>query len=157
MSHRFTLKNERPWLTQNHQHSKERSVQLGTKAIEYLVGNQLPVTLKSIAETAKEFDPKGAGIHPNTVRTNEELYELYKQNSLTYKQKKNALKNNQALSKSEESIDYRRLTKDRELNQVQAKYMKLSKKELVHRLLQAEQYIAGNNKKWVAQHFERFQ
>ena len=59
MSHRFTSKNERPWLTQNHQHSKERSVQLGTKAIEYLVGNQLPVTLKSIAETAKIRPERG--------------------------------------------------------------------------------------------------
>lgn len=34
--------------------------------------------------------------------------------------------------------------------------MKLSKKELVQRLILAEQYIADNNKKWVANHYEMF-
>lgn len=34
--------------------------------------------------------------------------------------------------------------------------MKLSKKDLVQRLIQAEQCIAENNKTWVSQHFEKF-
>ncbi|WRU96254.1 hypothetical protein RYX51_04010 [Priestia filamentosa] len=157
MTHKFDSTSERPWLTQNHQDSRERSVQLGKEAIEYLLKNQLVVTLQSIADTTKKLDPKGSGIHPNTVRTNEELYALYKEHSLTYKQKKSALNIQQSPSKSQEVIDYRRLTKDRNINQVQAKYMKLSKKELVQRLLQAEQYIAENNRTWIAQHFESFQ
>lgn len=157
MSRKFDSTSERPWLTQNHQNSKERSIRLGKEAIEYLFKNKLVVTLQSIADTTKKLDPEGSGIHPNTVRTNKELYRLYKETSLTYKQKKSTLNIQQVPSKSQESIDYRSLMKDRNINQVQAKYMKLSKKELVQRLLQAEQYIAENNQKWVAQHFEMFQ
>ncbi|MED3729006.1 hypothetical protein [Priestia filamentosa] len=157
MSHKFDSTSERPWLTKNHKDSRERSFQLGKEAIEYLLKNQLVITLQSIADTTKKLDPKGSGIHSNTVRTNEELYALYKEHSLTYKQKKSALNIQQSSSKSQESIDYRRLTKDRNMNQVQTKYMKLSKKELVQRLLQAEQYIAENNQKWVTQHFKMFQ
>ena len=156
MNHKFDSTNERPWLTQNHKNSKERSVQLGKEAIDYLLDNQLGVTLQSIADTSKKIDPKGSGIHPNTVRTNEELYSLYKQHSLTYKQKKSVRTIRQSPSKVQESIDYRRLTKDRDINQVQAKYMKMSKKELVQRLVQSEQYIAENNRIWVAQHFEKY-
>ncbi|MEB2293323.1 hypothetical protein [Priestia megaterium] len=156
MSHKFDSTNERPWLTQNHKNSKERSVQLGKEAIDYLLHNQLGVTLQSIADTTKKLDPQGSGIHSNTVRTNEELYALYKQHSLTYKQKKSSRTIQQLPSNNQESIDYRRLMKNRNINQIQAKYMKMSKKELVQRLLQAEQYIAENNRTWVAQHFETF-
>lgn len=38
----------------------------------------------------------------------------------------------------------------------QRKYMKLSKKELAQRLILAEQYIAENNSKWVANYFEMY-
>ena len=34
--------------------------------------------------------------------------------------------------------------------------MKLTKKELVRRLIHAEQYIAENNKNWVTNYFEMF-
>lgn len=36
------------------------------------------------------------------------------------------------------------------------KYMKLTKEELVQRLILAEEYIAENNTKWVTSFFESF-
>lgn len=55
-----------------------------------------------------------------------------------------------------DEIDFRRINPDRNLKNVENKFMKLSKKERVERLIQAEQYIADNNKIWVANHFEMF-
>ena len=74
----------------------------------------------------------------------------------TFKQKKNANTRNLTLPKSHEEVDYRRLSKDRNLDNIKNNYLKLSKKELVQRLIQAEVYIAKNNEKWVANHFEMF-
>lgn len=51
-------------------------------------------------------------------------------------------------------IDYRKVKSNRSVENAQRKYMKLSKKELVQRLFLAEQYIAKNNSKWVANYFE---
>lgn len=53
-------------------------------------------------------------------------------------------------------IDFRKVKPNRNVDNAQRKYMKLSKKELVQRLILAEQYIAENNSKWVANYFEMF-
>lgn len=34
--------------------------------------------------------------------------------------------------------------------------MRLSKEELVNRLIEVEQYVAENQKRWVANHFKQF-
>jgi hypothetical protein len=156
MSHQFNSKNERTWLKDVHQTRHNRSFQLGKKAIDLLVNQGLPVTLKTVSEKSKEIDPEGKGIHPNTITTNQELNEYYKQYSKTYKKRLNVNKSIQKRSIENSPIDYRRMSGERNLKNVEMRYMKLTKKELVQRLIQAEQYIAENNKKWVAQHFEKF-
>ncbi|MGM0878318.1 MAG: hypothetical protein ACQEWV_27350 [Bacillota bacterium] len=156
MSHTFNSTNERTWLKENHQIRKERSVRLGKQTIDLLVTNKLPITYKTISDKSKEVDPEGKGIHPNTIRSNQELNEYYKQHSKTYKQKENYSKSKPNRIVNLDEIDFRRINPDRNLKNVENKYLKLSKKELVQRLIQAEQYIAENNKTWVANHFEMF-
>ncbi|PES74604.1 hypothetical protein CN327_12970 [Bacillus cereus] len=156
MSHILNSKNKRAWLKENHQIRKERSVRIGKQTIDLLVTKKLPITYKTISETSKEVDPEGKGIHPNTIRSNQGLNEYYKQHSKTYKQKENYSKSKRKSNINLDNIDFRRLNADRNLKNAENKYMKLSKKELVQRLLQAEQYIAENNRTWVASHFEMF-
>ncbi|HDX9578102.1 TPA: hypothetical protein ROX88_001624 [Bacillus pseudomycoides] len=153
MNQMFPSKDNRTWLKEVHESRNQRSLLLGKKAIDLLVKQNLPVTLKTVSEKSKEIDPEGKGIHPNTIRTNESLYECYKQHSLTYKQKGN---NKSMKTNFNTDIDFRKIKPNRSVKNTQRKYMKLSKKELVQRLLLAEQYIADNNIKWVTKHFETF-
>lgn len=153
MSHTFNSTNDRPWLKESHQKRSNRSVELGKQAIDLLIKKGEPVTYTNIADISKEIDPEGKGIHPNTLRTNEQLYDYYKQHSLTYKQKENSKNVKPTLNID---IDFRKVKPNRSVDNAQRKYMKLSKKELVQRLILAEQYIAENNSKWVANHFEMF-
>ncbi|WP_020063169.1 hypothetical protein [Bacillus sp. 123MFChir2] len=153
MNQTFPSKDNRTWLKEVHESRSQRSLLLGKEAIDLLVKQNLPVTLKTVSEKSKEIDPEGKGIHPNTIRTNEHLCEYYKQHSLTYKQKKN---NGSMKPNLNADIDFRKIKPNRSVENTQKKYMKLSKKELVQRLILAEQYIADNNVKWVTKHFETF-
>jgi hypothetical protein len=155
MSHTFNSKNDRPWLKESHKKRSNRSVYIGKRAIDSLIKKGELITYTNVAIASKEIDPEGKGIHPNTIRANEELYGYYKQHSLTFKQKENS-KNVKPTINTEIDIDFRKINPNRSVENAQRKYMKLSKKELVQRLILAEQYIAENNSKWVANYFEMF-
>jgi hypothetical protein len=155
MSRTLNSTNYRPWLKESHQKRSRRSVELGKQAIDFLIKKDEPVTYTNVADVSKEIDPEGKGIHPNTIRTNEQLYKYYMKHSLTYKQKENSKKVKPSLN-TEKDIDFGKIKPNRSVENAQRKYMKLSKKELVQRLILAEQYIAENNSKWVANYFEMF-
>lgn len=157
MSHTFPSKNNRAWLKGVHKSRSQRSFLLGKEAIDLLVKQNLPITLKTISEKSKEIDSEGKGIHSNTIMINPELNEYYKQNSKTYKQKLNSNKSLQKRSVPFTPVDYRRIRSDRNIENTERKYMKMSKKELVQRLILAEKYIAENNKMWAGKQFEQFQ
>ncbi|MBG9539578.1 hypothetical protein ABE42_20530 [Bacillus thuringiensis] len=157
MSQKFNSTSERPWLKDNHLASSQRVVGLGQKVIDLLVRSGRPVTFSSISEESKKIDTKGKGIHENTIRTNQELYDYYKQHSATYKRKQNSNRTSFANFPSIEDTDYRKLIRERDLEYLKKKYMKLTKEELVKKLIHAELYIVENNKKWVTNHFEKFQ
>ncbi|PGB04689.1 hypothetical protein [Bacillus toyonensis] len=157
MSHTFPSRNNRTWLKEVYESRSQRSLLLGKGAIDLLVKQKLPVTLKTVSEKSKEIDSEGKGIHRNTITTNPELNEYYKQYSKTYKQKSNSQRSLLKRSVSFPLVDYRRIRADRSLENIERTYMKMSKKELVQRLLLAEQYIAENNETWVRKQFEQFQ
>ncbi|QRG67401.1 hypothetical protein [Brevibacillus choshinensis] len=145
---------ERPWLRAVHEKKKTRSVQLGKSAIDSLVKEGKPVTLNNIHNRSKELDPTGKGIHPNTIKTNEELFDYYKQHSHTHKQRQTN-KPPSSLNMPQDT-HLRRINPNRNLVHLRQKYMKLTKQELVARLIQAEQFIAENQTKWTASMFEQF-
>ncbi len=155
MSHAFTSINERAGLKESHQKRRNRSVEIGKQAIDLLIKKGSPVTFTTIVEQSKEIDTEGKGIHHNTIRTNEQLYEYYKQHSKTYKQKKNSKGYISNGSVTVGDIEFHKIKPNRNLDNIQRKYMKLSKKDLVQRLILAEEYIVKNNGKWVSNHFEK--
>jgi len=53
-------------------------------------------------------------------------------------------------------MNYHKMNIKNNIDNAQRKYMKFLKKELVQPLILAKQYIAENNTKWVANHFEMF-
>lgn len=145
---------KREWLVKVHQQRKERSVSIGIQTINFLVSKGIPVTYHNISHHSKAFDDEEKGIHINTIKRNEELYEHYKKHSRTYKEK-NARKKPEKPPIFDEST-LRRISPERGLTNARKKYMQLSKEELVNRLIAVEQYVAENQKRWVANHFEQF-
>lgn len=143
------------WLDKVHQHRKERSVSIGIQTVDFLVKQGIPVTYHNISKHSKAFDDKEKGIHINTIKRNEELYEYYKKHSRTYKVK-NARKKPEKPTTFDEST-LRRISPNRDLNNARKKYMQLSKEELVNRLIEVEQYVAENQIRWVSNQFEKFQ
>lgn len=156
MSHTLNSKNDRPWLKESHKKRSNRSVDIGKRAIDSLIEKGEPITYTNLTVASKEIDPEGKGIHPNTIRANEELYGYYKQHSLTFKQKENSKNIKPNVSIDTKEINFRNIKPNRNEKNTKRNYMKLSKKELVDRLFYAEQYIAEENSKWVASHFEKF-
>ncbi|UUZ96738.1 hypothetical protein LJK87_22195 [Paenibacillus sp. P25] len=155
MSQISTLKNDDfPWLHEVHEKNKTRSFQLGKSAIDTLVKEGKSVTLNNIHNKSKDLDPAGKGIHSNTIKTNELLYAYYKEHSRTYKQRQT--KKAPSRQNVIQVADLRRLSPHRDLVHLRQKYMKLTKQELVSRLIQAEQFIAENHSKWTASIFEGF-
>ncbi|KEZ49899.1 hypothetical protein [Metabacillus indicus] len=156
MSQTFNPKNEPVWLKDSHLRRSNRSIELGKQAINQLINKGEPITYTAIAEQSKEIDPEGKGIHPNTIRTNEQLYEYYKQHSKTHKQKRN--RKNPVFNRSINSNDwgFSKIKTGRNPDNLKRKYMKLTKAELVQRLILTEEFIAENNTKWVASYFESF-
>ncbi|WP_339262122.1 hypothetical protein [Lysinibacillus sp. FSL K6-3209] len=142
------------WLDKVHQQRKERSVSIGIQTIDFLVKQGISVTYHNISEHSKAFDDKKKGIHINTIKRNEELYEYYKKHSRTYKVK-NTRKKPEKPSTFDEST-LRRISPNRDSNNARKKYMQLSKAELVNRLIEVEQYVADNQQRWVSNQFEQF-
>lgn len=156
MSQKFKSKNEPVWLKESHQNRSNRAVQLGKQSIDLLIQKCSAITYTTIAEQSKIIDPEGKGIHSNTIRTNEELYEYYKLHSKTYKQKKNSKKSVFNHSNISGDLEFSKIKPNRNPDNLSRKYMKLTKDELVQRLILAEEYIAENNTKWVSNFFESF-
>ncbi|MEK5217069.1 MULTISPECIES: hypothetical protein [Psychrobacillus] len=142
------------WLDKVHQQRKKRSVSIGIQTIDFLVAQDIPVTYHNISEHSKAFDDKEKGIHINTIKRNEELYEYYKKHSRTYKVK-NARKKPEKPTTFDEST-LRRISPNRDSDNARKKYMQLSKAELVNRLIEVEQYVAENQRRWVSNQFEQF-
>jgi len=53
-------------------------------------------------------------------------------------------------------IDFKNIKLDRDVQRVKGRYMQLTKLELVELLINAEQYIAEQNKVWLKSQFESF-
>lgn len=142
--------NKKTWLENNNEEAKKRIYRLGKKAVDSLIKDSIPISYRNIATKTKELDKSGKGIHPNSVKNNEELYAYYQKYS-KFKTSKNTTKKIRI-----NEMDYTHIKIDRDIQRVKGRYMKMSKQELVELLIQAEQYIAEQNKTWIKTQFESF-
>ena len=124
MSHAFNSINESAGLKESHQKRRKRSIEIGKQAIDLLIKKGSPITFTTIVEQSKEIDTDGKGIHHNTIRTNEVLYEYYKQHSKTYKQKTNSKSNISIRSITVENIEFHKIKPNRNKKNLQRNYMK---------------------------------
>ncbi|AZK47510.1 hypothetical protein [Paenibacillus lentus] len=147
-------KTKKPWLDNLYLQRKNRTFELGKKSINELIKQGIRVSYRSIAEISKQIDDEKRGIHANSIKSNPDLYKYYQENA----PKKEKIKKSLSTSfKSELSATkYNFIKPGRDLNSLRNRYKKFTKNELVEFLINAEEYIAENNNKWVISQFEKY-
>ena len=136
----------RPWLKEKvYDVKRKRTVDLVKSSIDSLVKNQQPVSLASVVARSRQIDPAGKGISEAAILHNQDARCYYQQHrSWRSRSGKRARKhtvytgNVAALVKAE-----------RDLARVRYRYLKLSKAELVERLLALEQEHASLQETWL--------
>lgn len=147
-------KTKKPWLDNVYLQRKDRTFELGKKSIDELKKQGIKISYRKIAEISKLIDEEKKGIHPNSIKSNPELYNYYKENVQIKLKTKKTLS---ASFKSEvSSRKYNLIKQDRDLAALRRRYMKYKKNELIELLINAEQYIAENNQRWIVSQFEKF-
>lgn len=141
----------KPWLEKEYKYKKNRAYTIGKMAIDELVNQGKRVSYRNIETTSKVVDPESKGIHANTVKSNEALYVYYLQFARTVKTAKSRAK-----PTIRNNSSYQHLKPNRDLTQVQKRYLKMSRGELVTRLIEAEEYIAQYQAAWQKSIFEQF-
>jgi hypothetical protein len=116
-----------------------RLYSLGVKAIDSLMKEDKKVSYRSVAMKSKEIDPEGKGIHTNTIKVNEQLYLYYLQHSSV---KVSIVEKRDRSQIVLDDTFFRNIKLGRDIDSVKKRYSKLSKRELIAHLINAEQYIA---------------
>jgi hypothetical protein len=132
---------------------KKRSIELAKEAILILNRRNINVTIQNIHEVSKEIDSEGKGLHRNTIRTNSEVYALYLENRT---HQRTGRSNGQlSLTHKETYKQYlKHIKRDRDLSQVKNRYKRLTKQELINRLIHCEQYVAETRDQWLLEQFQ---
>ncbi|CAH8770875.1 hypothetical protein [Paenibacillus dendritiformis] len=144
---------ELEWLQASYDKKKNRSLELGVKAIDTLIKEGKTVSYRTVSDKSKVIDPEGIGIHQNTIRKNQELHNHFLQYRTTkvYNPRKRSSK------PLDNDLDaFRHIKQDRDIDRVRQRYMQLTKPELVDLLIRMEQYIAYQNQHWLKSEFEKF-
>lgn len=152
-------KNTGVGLKKEYEARKINTLELGRKAIDALLAEREEVTLHNVSRKTKELDEQGKGIHFNTIRNHEELYEYYKKESKSYKKKQKELEKHLPYRENEKYLfkEFEQLNPRRDLKHVYRQYMRLTKAELAARLIEAEQYIAEENQANLKNLFETYE
>lgn len=130
---------------------RQRTMDLVKQSIESLRKGHQRISLASIAIASKAIDPTGQGVSESAVLNNEEARALYEQ----FRTWKGSTRH--TASTTEKVRATRISTKgDRDQKQVRQRYQRLSKAELVDRLLAAESAFAEQEQRWLEQQDEIF-
>lgn len=148
VSHESTppTKSEAPtdWLEEKvYGPKRQRTASLVRQAVDDLVRHGKRVSLNSVAAHSKQIDSTGTGVSESAVLANEEARAYYEQHR-TWKGSRNP-----RAAKPTVPASVPRIKPDRDLARVRQRYLRLSKQELVDRLLTAEQHLATQEARWL--------
>lgn len=135
------------WLTEQvYQPKRQRTVDLVHESIDALRKAQTRISLASIAAKSRELDPTGTGISESTILTNEEARAYYERHR-SWKHQRRPPTPTQKPSRNPEPSPIK-LTRDEV--RARQRYQRLSKGELVDRLLAAERSAAEWEQRFLA-------
>jgi len=125
---------------------RQRTIDLVHQSVEALCREKARISLASIAAKSRELDPTSAGISESAILTNEAARAYYEQHR-SWKRQRRPPASSQNPEKRHSSGAVK-LTRD----EVRAhqRYQRLSKGELVDRLLAAERSAAELEQRWLS-------
>lgn len=118
---------------------EKRTFELVKKSVDVLVSQNQKVSLTTIVALSKELDPEGKGVSLSALSRNKKANAYYKKHQ-SYNSK--ATKRSSVVAKKLSERESPQIKLDRDLARVRQRYLKLSKEELVERLLVVEQALA---------------
>ncbi len=127
----------RPWLHALYQARRQRTVTLVKATVDRLVGEGRTVTIEAICQVSRKVDSEGKGIKKAGVLGNAEAYAYYRQHSATYQRAHQRLRH-APRQEPMTSTTLPHIDLERDITRVRQSYTKLSKAELVERLLSVE-------------------
>ncbi len=123
---------------------ERRTVDLVKISIDALVKENQQVSLSAIVAKSKEFDSEARGVSISAIQRNELANTYYKQ----YRNYEIPRKKQLASVKQISPKNTFHVKLDRELGRVRRRYLKLSKGELVDKLITIEQALAEQEERW---------
>lgn len=149
-----SIPNNKEWLENVYQKKKNRSLELGIKAINEIILKGGIVSYRNVALKSKEIDPTGKGIHQNTISYNKDLHHYFQEHSTNTKRYNASKQSRKPFVNNLES--YKHIKQDRDLDRLRVRYMQLKKSELIDIIIEMEEYIVHQNKDWLKNEFEKF-
>lgn len=129
----------------------ERTIKLVKESIDSLKSEGKLTSINAIIERSKILDSNsGKGISRNAIIKNPEAYEYYKIHCI-YR-----IKSTKKTKKNLEIPDRIVIKPERDLNRLRGRYGKLTKDELVEKVLLLEEYICTKEQHWLNDIFSGF-
>lgn len=122
-----------------YQARKKRTFDLVKKSVDVLVSQKQKVSLTTVVALSQSLDPEGKGVSLSALQRNEKANAYYKKYQ-SYKS--SASKRSSVVINKLSEGESPQIKLDRDLARVRRRYLKLSKEELVERLLVVEQALA---------------
>jgi hypothetical protein len=139
-----TPKIERPWLEEKvYALKRTRTLDLVRGSVDKLKEEGIPVSLESIRQRSKELDPNGKGISHSSILNNTEARSYYEQHRAWKGVKSVELLNENSQGIRTDEFRLPRIKSDRDIAHLKRRYMNMSKRELVKRLIKLEQCYAA--------------
>jgi hypothetical protein len=129
---------------------RRRTVRLVELSISALQRAGKRTSLAAVARISKTVDPEEPkGISESAILHNEEAYALYHQHADHKRQTVRKLSPNRRIDIGDETRIGIRVSADRDRGRARQRYLRLSKADLVERLLGAEQAYAEMESRWL--------
>lgn len=136
----------RPWLREQvYEPKRTRTFELVKKCVDALHERGEPVSLLRIVAESKALDEKGVGVAHSTILQHERANAYYQQ----YRTSKSVTTTNRSSEIINSDAPPAPVKLNRDLGKVKKRYMKMSKHELINKLISTEQGYASLHKDWV--------
>ena len=135
------------WLAEQvYQPKRQRTIELVRQSVDVLRQEEAPISLACISARSKMLDPKGVGVSESAILNNEEARAYYQQHRTWKRQRQSPALSEESKVRKESGP----ITLTRDEKRVRQRYLRLSKPDLVDRLLAAERASANQEQRWLS-------
>jgi hypothetical protein len=140
-----------PWLEEKvYAKLRQRTVDLVKQSVDALLKDKQRISLAMVAAKSKELDPESRGISESAILDNQEARAYYEQHRSWRGSPKKRAKPLAVASPASPGV----VKPSRDEQRVRQRYLRMSKEELVERLITVERTLAERRERWFSQQDE---